>query len=108
MSAQSRPGLDQFWETADRDSSGQHPLERELDERIDALARYRRLIADAQQNGRDEAAAILMRQHDREQAAVERLRSALKDDTEARAEAETEVLETGPGETGPGDTEAER
>lgn len=77
MTAQSRPGLDKFWETADRDSSGQHPLERELDERMDALARYRRLIADAQQNGRDEAAAILMRQHDREQAAVERLRQAL-------------------------------
>lgn len=86
MTAQSRPGLDKFWETADRDSSGQHPLERELDERIDALARYRRLIADAQQNGRDEAAAILMRQHDREQAAVERLREALIGDAETEPE----------------------
>lgn len=83
MDAQRRPGLDKFWETADRDSSGQHPLERELDERIDALARYRRLIADAQQNGRDEAAEILMRQHDREQASVERLREALSGGTES-------------------------
>ncbi len=72
-----RPGLDQFWEKADRADSGQHPLERELDERVDALARYRRLIAEAQQNGRDEAVEILMRQHDREAAAVARLREAL-------------------------------
>lgn len=73
-----RPGLDQFWEKADRTDSGQHPLERELDERTDALARYRRLIAEAQQNGRDEAAEILMQQHDREEAAVVRLREALE------------------------------
>ena len=83
MNAQGRPGLDQFWETADRTDSGQHPLERELDERIDALARYRRLIADAQQNGRDEAAAILMRQHDREQESVARLREALTGGSES-------------------------
>lgn len=83
MNAESRPGLDQFWETADRIDSGQHPLERELDERVDALARYRRLIADAQQNGRDEAAEILMRQHDREAASVKRLREALSSASES-------------------------
>ncbi|MFP4622660.1 MAG: hypothetical protein ACOCVZ_02145 [Gemmatimonadota bacterium] len=77
MNTPHRPGLDQFWEKADRDSSAQHPLERELDERIDALARYRRLIAEAEANGRDAAAQILMRQHDREQASVERLRQVL-------------------------------
>lgn len=77
-----RPGLDQFWEKADRSDSGQHPLERELDERVDALARYRRLIAEAQQNGRDEAVEILERQHDREREAVERLREALEGKTE--------------------------
>lgn len=81
MNAQRRPGIDQFWEAADRTDSGQHPLERELDERVDALARYRRLIADAQQNGRDEAAEILMRQHDREEASVKRLREALSNET---------------------------
>ncbi len=73
-----RPGLDQFWEKADRSDSGQHPLERELDERVDALVRYRRLIAEAQQNGRDEAVEILMRQHDREAVSVDRLREALQ------------------------------
>lgn len=82
MNAPRRPGLDQFWEKADRTGSGQHPLERELDERIDALARYRRLIAEAQQNGRDEAVEILTRQHDREQESVERLRAALQEDVD--------------------------
>jgi hypothetical protein len=72
-----KPGLDTFWEQADSTASAQHPLERELDERVDALARYRDLIADAQANGREEAAEILTRQHDREVQAVERLRAAL-------------------------------
>ena len=77
MNTPRKPGLDLFWEQADYDSSNQNPLERELDERVDALARYRRLISEAQANGRDEAAEILIRQHDREEAAVKRLRSAL-------------------------------
>ena len=73
-----KPGVDHFWEQADRDGSGQNPLERELDERVDALARYRRLIAEAQAAGRDEAVEILMKQHDREEKAIRRLRSALR------------------------------
>jgi hypothetical protein len=77
MSALRRPGVDQFWESADRDGSSQNPIERELDERVDALVRYRRLIAEAQDSGRDEAVDLLMRQHDREAATVERLRSIL-------------------------------
>lgn len=72
------PGLDTFWEAADQDGSGQDPLERELDERVDALTRYRRLIAEADANGREGAAEILMQQHDREEEAVERLREALR------------------------------
>lgn len=78
MNEPRKPGLDTFWEAADQDESGQDPLERELDERIDALTRYRRLIADAEANGRDGAADILMKQHDREEAAVRRLREALR------------------------------
>lgn len=78
MTNTQQPGVDQFWQQADRKGSGQDPLERELDERIDALARYRRLIADADTNGRDEAAAILMRQHDREEESIERLREAIR------------------------------
>jgi hypothetical protein len=77
MNQSRKPGLDLFWEQADRTGSGQHPLERELDERNDALARYRRLIDEAQANGREEAAEILLRQYDREAQAVERLRVAL-------------------------------
>ena len=78
MAKPRHPGLDQFWEEADRTDSGEHPLKRELDERVDALARYRRLIAEAESNGREEAASILMRQHDREQESVERLREQLR------------------------------
>ncbi len=81
MKAQRSPGLDQFWQTADRTDSGQHPLEREFDERVDALARYRRLIAEAQSNGRDEAVEILMRQHDREAASVQRIREAISSES---------------------------
>lgn len=77
MNQPRKPGLDLFWEQADRTGSGQDPLERELDERIDALARYRRLISDAQANGREEAAEILLRQHEREARAVDRLCQAL-------------------------------
>ncbi len=72
-----RPGLDTFWEQADWSSSGQHPLERELDEHIDALARYSRLISDAQDNGREEAVEILLSQYRREEQTVKRLREAL-------------------------------
>jgi hypothetical protein len=72
-----KPGLDTFWEQADSTDSGQHPLERELDERVDALVRYRELISEAQATGQDEATEILLRQHDREEKAVERLREAL-------------------------------
>lgn len=79
MDAPRRPGLDQFWEKADRSDSGQHPLEREMDERVDAVVRYRRLIAEAQANGRDEAAEILIRQLNREEASVTRLREALQE-----------------------------
>lgn len=77
MNQPRKPGLDQFWEQADRVESGQHPLERELDERVDALARYRRLISEAEANGREEAAEILLSQYEREEQAVQRLRQAL-------------------------------
>ena len=78
MNEPRKPGLDTFWEAADQDGSAQDPLERELDERVDALIRYRSLIADAEANGRDDAATILLRQHDREEEEVRRLREALR------------------------------
>jgi hypothetical protein len=77
MNHSRKPGLDTFWEHADSTGSSQHPLERELDERVDALVRYRRLITEAQSDGLDEATEILLRQHDREEEAVQRLREAL-------------------------------
>ena len=73
-----KAGLDTFWESADDDASGQDPLERELDERVDALTRYERLITEAEANGRDEAAEILLKQHEREAKTVRRLREALE------------------------------
>lgn len=77
MKQSMKPGLDLFWEQADRAGSGQNPLQRELDERIDALVRYQRLIDEAEDNGREEAAEILFNQYDREEQAVERLRQAM-------------------------------
>ena len=78
MTDPEKPGVDTFWESADADGSGQDPIERELDERLDALTRYRDLIAEADANGREEVAAILLKQHDREQETVNRLRQALQ------------------------------
>ena len=78
MTDPQKPGVDTFWESADAAGSGQDPLERELDERLDALTRYRELIAEADANGREEVAAILLKQHDREQETVRRLRDALQ------------------------------
>lgn len=71
-------GLESFWEEADRDDSSEHPLERELCDRLDALARYRRLIDDAQANGHDEAVEQLIVQHCREEELVHRLNEALR------------------------------
>lgn len=73
-----RPGLDFFWEQADQDGSDENPLERELGDRLDAVARYRSMIADAETNGRPEAARLLLREHDREAEVAARLRDALK------------------------------
>lgn len=78
MTDPQKPGVDTFWEAADADGSGQDPIERELDERLDALTRYRELIAEADANGREEVAEILIKQHDREQETVNRLRQALQ------------------------------
>ena len=72
------PGLDHFWEQADEESSTQHPLERELAERLDALARYRDQILQAEANERSGDAEVLMRQHEREYQAVQRLWSAIR------------------------------
>ena len=71
-------GLDAFWLQADSDDCPDHPLERELCFRLDAIARYLILIADAQAMGRDDMADALLVQHDREARLVRRLEEALK------------------------------
>lgn len=71
-------GLDHFWEQADEEGSGQNPLERELAERLDALARYRDLILEMEASSRTADAEVLLRQHDREYQAVQRLWSAIR------------------------------
>lgn len=72
------PGLDAFWLEADQQASAQHPIERELGHRLDTLARYAMLIEAALADGRDRAAEILLRQREREEAVVRRLRRALR------------------------------
>jgi len=70
--------LESFWQQADQDASNEHPLEREIAEREDALSRYRGLIEDAQAQGRDDLAEILIGQHERQEAVVRGLREALR------------------------------
>ncbi len=72
-----RLGVDSFWEHADDTDSAEHPLERELADRLDALARYRQRIADCEELGRDDEVSVLLRQHERERIEIERLREAL-------------------------------
>ncbi|HEX6938277.1 MAG TPA: hypothetical protein VF158_02615 [Longimicrobiales bacterium] len=78
------PGLDAFWEDADRDASGEDPLVRELADRLDALARYRRMIAEAQVNGQDDISERLLEQHEREVRIAQRLSEAIRRQRERR------------------------
>jgi hypothetical protein len=71
------PGLESFWETCDADDVGEHPLMRELCFRLDAVERYRTLIADAEANGNDDALEILSRHYDQQQGIVKRIREEL-------------------------------
>ncbi len=78
-----RPGsspssLESFWEQADADGSDEHPLEREIAERVDALSRYRALIEEAQADGRDDVADILIGQQEKQERLVRSLRDALR------------------------------
>lgn len=70
-------GLESFWETCDADGVAEHPLLRELCFRLDAVQRYRILIADAEANGNDDALEVLSRHYDQQQRIVQRLRAEL-------------------------------
>jgi hypothetical protein len=70
-------GLEAFWEQADSDALCEHPLERELCHRLDALNRYREMIMDAQSSGREEVVDALAAQFERQARLVELLKAAL-------------------------------
>jgi hypothetical protein len=72
------PGLDLFWEEADRDAAADHPLERELAHRIDALVRCEQLMDQAAAAASDSAMAQLESQHRRQREIVDALARALK------------------------------
>ena len=75
---QNPPALEAFWEQADMDSSNEHPLEREIAEQEDALLCYGGLIEDAQAQGRDDLADLLIGQQDRHARVLRQLREALR------------------------------
>ena len=77
------PGLESFWETCDHDGISEHPLMRELCYRLDAIQRYRDLIADAEYMGDDDAVTALSRQFDEQHVVVKRLRAELEKIREA-------------------------
>ena len=71
------PGLDLFWEEADALASPEHPLERELSVRLDAIERYRQMIVEAQASGREGMVQTLVRQRERQARLAHDLRAAL-------------------------------
>jgi hypothetical protein len=70
--------LEFFWEQADLDGLDGHPLERELEHRLDALARYRDMIYEAEDSGHGNFVEHLIRQHEREERAIAEIRTALE------------------------------
>jgi hypothetical protein len=71
------PGIELFWEQADLDGSGEHPLERELSFRLDVLVRTQHMISDADASGRNSAVEHLLNEHRRHQDVVDRIREVL-------------------------------
>jgi hypothetical protein len=71
------PGLDLFWEQADQDGAPEHPLERELQHRMDVLARYQKMITEAEANGHEDAVDAFLSQHERQEQLCRELRLAL-------------------------------
>jgi hypothetical protein len=72
------PALDLFWEEADQDDEAEHPLRRELAYRLDVLAHYERMLADAQSHGHAGLISTLTKQHRRQLSLIERLQEALQ------------------------------
>ena len=79
MQNQVPPGIEAFWQLADDEAPDEHPLERELCERLDTLARYQSMLAEAVATDRADVIDALQRAHDREADLVRCLRRALAD-----------------------------
>jgi hypothetical protein len=81
------PALDLFWEEADLVDAAEHPLRRELAHRLDVLARYEQMLADAQSHGHAGQISALTKQHRRQLHLIELLQDALqRHDARARGE----------------------
>ena len=79
------PALDLFWEEADLDEAAEHPLRRELAHRLDVLARYEQMLADAHSRGHNGLIATITRQHREQLQLIEQLEHALQRHAEHRA-----------------------
>lgn len=71
-------GVDAFWLDAEANDCSDNPLERELCYRLEAVQRYERMIAEAEEIGRDEVIASLMEQKARMARLALELQEALK------------------------------
>ncbi|HSJ09913.1 MAG TPA: hypothetical protein VK928_08360 [Longimicrobiales bacterium] len=76
-------GLDLFWEEADLESAAEHPLERELANRLDALARYGEMVDSLADRDDDDALDCLAREQARVMDSVDALYRALARTTSA-------------------------
>ena len=72
------PGVDAFWLDADANECGDNPLERELCHRLEAVERYLRMIAEAEELGKDDAIEALVAQHARQSKLARELQEALR------------------------------
>jgi hypothetical protein len=72
------PALDLFWEEADLADAAEHPLRRELAHRLDVLARYEQLLADAESHGNPGQIDALAKQRRRQLEVIGRLQDALQ------------------------------
>jgi hypothetical protein len=71
-------GLDAFWLDADANECADNPLERELCYRLEAVERFGRMIAEAEEVGRDEVIAALLAQQSHQSKLAQELQQALK------------------------------
>ena len=72
------PGVELFWLDAEANDCADNPLERELCYRLEAAQRFSRMIAEAEEIGRDEVIDALIAQQVRMSKLAQELQDALK------------------------------